>query len=385
MEATRPPMIRAAQPLLPDMEELLPYLREIWESRMLTNNGALHARLEQALKARLMVERLQLTANGTLGLMCALRALQVSGRVITTPFTFVATVHALRWCGLEPVFADIDPDTLNLDPDRAAAAVGPGVTAILPVHCFGTPCDTTRLGLLARHHGLKLIYDAAHAFDVSDAGGSILRHGDASVVSFHATKVFSTSEGGAVVSATADTADRVARCRNFGFTGDIDTDELGLNAKLGELNAALGLAQLPHIDAQRRRRQAIDRRYREGLASLEGLSLLPEPANWRGNHAYFPVFVKDGFAITRDQLHAQLRAAHIDSRRYFYPLVTWHSEYRSLPSASASHLPVATRVANEVLCLPMHAGLTDDEQDRVIDAVLNAASHAPAASRRMPA
>ncbi|MCB2034194.1 MAG: DegT/DnrJ/EryC1/StrS family aminotransferase, partial [Ottowia sp.] len=227
-------MIRAAQPLLPDMEEFLPYLREIWESRMLTNNGALHARLEQALKARLMVERLQLTANATLGLMCALRALQVSGRVITTPFTFVATVHALRWCGLEPVFADIDPDTLNLDPDRAAAAVGPGVTAILPVHCFGTPCDTTRLGLLARHHGLKLIYDAAHAFDVSDAGGSILRHGDASVVSFHATKVFSTSEGGAVVSATADTADRVARCRNFGFTADIDTDELGLNAKLGE-------------------------------------------------------------------------------------------------------------------------------------------------------
>lgn len=366
--------ILVTQPYLPPLDEFLVHVRQIWDSRILTNGGPLHRRLEAELCERLGVEHLALFANGTLALLAALRVLGLSGQVITTPYTFVATAHALRWSGLEPVFVDIDPRTLNLDPARIEAAITPQTTAIMPVHCYGTPCDTAAIAEVAGRHGLKVVYDAAHAFGVRDAGGSLLRHGDASVLSFHATKVFSTFEGGAVVCRDAETLACLRRLRNFGFVDEVTVDALGINGKMPEIAAALGLAQLGHVDAALARRGAIAEAYRAALADLPGLRCLAPAVAATANHGYFPVFVGDDFPMPRDALYQVLRDAGIHARRYFYPLVTDFPMYAGLPSAAPANLPVAARTAAQVICLPIYPDLADAQQARVIEVIRQAGS-----------
>ncbi len=366
-------LVTVTQPYLPPLSELLPYLERIWESRILTNGGPLNEELEAELRRHLGVSHLALFANGTLGLLMAFKVLALSGEVITTPYTFVATVHALSWSGLEPVFVDIDPVTLNLDPERIEAAITPRTTAILPVHCYGTPCDTATIGSLAERRGLKVVYDAAHAFGVADAGGSLLRHGDLSVLSLHATKVFSTGEGGGVVCHDEETLRHLQRVRNFGYVDEVTVDEVGINAKLPELSAAFGLAQLKHFESARSRRRDLDRTYRQALADVPGIRCLAPTGTASSNYGYFPIFVEEDHWRSRDALYQALRVDGIHARRYFYPLASDFPMYTHLPSASPANLPVAHRAAAQVLCLPIYPGLTDAEQARIIDIVCESA------------
>lgn len=358
--------ITVARPDLPSLDEFLPVLREIWASRRLTNNGPFHQRFEQALEAYLGVPHVSLFANATLALLVAQQALDLRGEVITTPFSFVATAHSLLWNRLRPVFVDIDPVTLCLDPRRVEAAITEHTSAILPVHVYGTPCDTRRLEELAREHGLKLLYDAAHAFGIDDGGGSLLRHGDASVVSFHATKAFNTFEGGAVVCHDAGLKQRLDRMKNFGFAGEVSVVATGINAKMNEFQAALGLAQLGRFDASLRKRAAVAARYRQRLAPLVGLRCLPQADVARDNHAYFPVFVDEAFALGRDALHEHLKAQGVLTRRYFYPLITEFPMYREFASRGEAHLPVSHDVARRILCLPIYADLALADVDRIV-------------------
>ena len=314
--------IPLTRPLLPPLQEFIPYLEEIWASGMLTNCGAMHQALETELKQHLGVEHLALTSSGTLALLAALRASGVTGEVITTPFSFVATAHSLLWSGLTPVFVDIDPHTLNLDPARIEAAITPRTSAILPVHCYGTPCHTVAIDKIARAHGLKVIYDAAHAFGVEDEGGSILRHGDMSVLSLHATKVFNTFEGGAVICPDAGTVEHIQQLRNFGFVNETTVSSIGINAKLSEINAAFGLLQLRHIDQALQRRAHISHYYRQHLAGVQGVHCLPLNPAVRSNHAYFPIWLDGDFPLSRDALYAVFREREIMVRRYFHPLIS---------------------------------------------------------------
>lgn len=362
-------MINVTQPYLPPLEEFQPYLEEIWKNKWVTNNGPFHHQLEAALTEYLGVPHISLLANGTLALLTALQTLRISGEVITTPYSFVATSHALIWNTLKPVFVDIDPLTLNINPDKIEAAITPQTTAILPVHCYGTPCDSRRIGEIADAHGLKVIYDAAHAFAVRQHGKSILRHGDLSVLSFHATKVFNTFEGGAIVCGDAKSKKRIDSLKNFGFANEVTVTAPGINGKMSEINAAFGLLQLKHIAAALARRQQIDARYRAALGDLPGLACLPQMPDTTSNYSYFPVLIKTGYPLTRDQLYQRLRTEDIMVRRYFYPLISEFSVYKGLASAARSNLPVATQVSREVLCLPLHPTLTDDEVDLVIDLV----------------
>lgn len=367
------PPLTVTRPDLPPLDELLPTLRSLWDSRQLTNNGPLHQRLEAELCAFLDVPELALFCNGTIALLAGLRALGLEeGEVITTPFSFVATSHALRWTGLTPVFADIEPHTLTLDPARVAAAITPRTRALLPVHVYGHPCRTAELDALARRHGLKVLYDAAHAFGVREPG--LLRAGDLSVLSLHATKVFHTFEGGAVICPDAATKWQLHQIRNFGFVDELTVDTLGINGKLNELQAAVGLAQLPHFERWRLRRAQIDRRYRDGLSGIPGLALPPAPDPMRHNHGYFPVRIGPDFGCSRDALHGRLRGEGIYTRRYFHPLISTFPMYRDLPSAAASNLPVATAAAAEILCLPMYADLSDGDADRVVSALARGAA-----------
>jgi dTDP-4-amino-4,6-dideoxygalactose transaminase len=364
--------ITVTKPSLPALEELQPYLEEIWANRILTNCGPLHEKLEVELRSLLEVERLALFSNATLALMVALKALDLSGEVITTPFTFVATPNALNWLRLDPVFVDIEPRTLNIDPERIERAITPRTSAILPVHCYGHPCDTAEIERIADKRGLRVIYDAAQAFGVSDEGGSILRHGNISVVSLHATKVFSTGEGGALICRDEATDALVRKLRNFGFESETSVTEPGLNAKMPELSAALGLAQLRHASSALERRRNIDRTYRTALSDVEGLRLLSAVPGSSLNYAYFPVLVEESFAVSRDELYFSLREAGIYTRRYFYPLVTRFPMYSSLPSAENSNLPTANRIAEQVICLPIYSDMTVSEQSTVIDVVCTA-------------
>lgn len=368
----RPSPLYVTQPYLPGLEEFEPYLRQIWASGQVTNGGPFHRRLEAALADYLDVPHLSLFANGTLALLVALRALEIEGEVVTTPFSFVATSHALRWNGITPVFADIDPQTLNLDPAAVEAAITPRTRAILPVHVYGRPCALDAFQALAGRHGLRLVYDAAHAFGVRLAGGNLLRAGDLSVLSFHATKVFHTFEGGAIVCHDAAMKARIDLLKNFGFKGETQVVELGINAKMNEVQAAFGLLQLAHVDAAIQARAAIDAHYRRGLADLPGLRCLsPSPGVARANHAYFPVLVEEGFGPGRDALYEALRARGIHARRYFYPLISDFPMYRD--TAGAGRLPVAGRVAERVLCLPIFPAMTEADCARVIEAVRAAA------------
>jgi len=347
------------------LEEFIPYLATIWDSRILTNGGSMHQALEKALCAYLGVKHIALFANGTLALVTALQALRITGEVITTPYSFVATGHSLLWNGIKPVFVDIDPNTLNLDPAKVEAAITPQTTAIMPVHCYGNPCDVQAIEAIADNYNLRVIYDAAHAFAVRDEGGSILRHGDLSVLSFHATKVFNTFEGGAIICPDAKTYQRIGHLKNFGFVNETTVVAPGINGKMSEINAAFGLLQLQYIDRALTRRKEIDALYRQRLADLPGLQGIELHGQSFANHAYFPVLVGEGFGVSRDQLYERLRAQNIMVRRYFYPLISDFPMYRGLPSAAPASLPVAQAISHSVLCLPIYPDLTDDEVEAI--------------------
>lgn len=361
--------IYVTQPYLPPLEEFLPYLQEIWESRFLTNGGPFHQKLEHALCDYLGVKHLALFSNGTIALVTALQALRITGEVITTPYSFVATSHSLLWNGIKPVFVDIHPDTLNLDPARIEAAITPQTTAIMPVHCYGTPCDVDAIQKIADNYNLRVIYDAAHAFGVNTATGSVLNHGDLSVLSFHATKVFNTFEGGAIVCHDAKTKQRIDHLKNFGFVDEVTVVAPGINGKMSEFNAALGLAQLPHMSDAIQRRRTLDQGYREGLSGVRGIRCIAPANDHERNYAYFPILVEDEYPLERDELYAMLKEAGINARRYFYPLISQFPMYRGLSSAQQSNLPVATIVANKILCLPIYPDLAPEDHACIIELI----------------
>lgn len=358
--------VYVTQPQLPPLEEFIPYLKKIWESKWLTNAGPFHEQLEKELCEYLGVEHIALFTNGTIALITALQALRITGEVITTPYSFVATSHSLLWNGIKPVFVDIDPLTLNLDPDKIEAAITPQTTAIMPVHCYGHPCDVERIQKIADTYGLKVIYDAAHAFGVQLHSGSLLSHGDLSVLSFHATKVFNTFEGGAIVCPDAKTKLRIDHLKNFGFVDEVTVVAPGINGKMSEFNAALGLLQLKGIDAALQKRNAIDAHYREGLAGAKGIHCLPDAGEKAANYAYFPILVGHEYPLTREELYQKLRDNGIYARRYFYPLISDFPMYRGLPSAAHSNLPVASKAASEVICLPIYPDLDSGDISQVI-------------------
>lgn len=360
------PMVYVTQPSLPPLEEFIPYLEQIWTSRKLANNGPFHQQLEQALCEYLGVPYISLFTNGTIALVTALQAHRITGEVITTPYSFVATAHSLLWNGIKPVFVDIHPDTLNLDPAKIEAAITPQTTAIMPVHCYGHPCDVDRIEAIADNYGLKVIYDAAHAFGVQWRGQSVLAHGDLSVLSFHATKVFNTFEGGAIISPDAKTKRRIDHLKNFGFVDEVTVVAPGINGKMSEFNAALGMVQLRHIDAALQKRKAIDARYREGLSNVPGVRCLGDAGETRANYAYFPILIEPAYPLARDHLYQMLKERGIYARRYFHPLISEFPMYKALPSASAENLPVARLAAAQVLCLPIYPDLEMDVVDRVI-------------------
>lgn len=364
-ESKKPESVYVTQPFLPPLEEFVPYLEQIWESKWLTNGGPFHQQLERALCDYLGVEHVALFTNGTLALVTALQALRITGEVITTPYSFVATSHSLLWNGIKPVFVDIDPQTLNLDPSKIEAAITPQTTAIVPVHCYGHPCDVEAIRQIADTYNLKVVYDAAHAFGVEDAHGSILRHGDLSVVSFHATKVFNTFEGGAIVCPDAKTKTRIDYLKNFGHAGETTVVAPGINGKMCEFNAALGLLQMKYIDEALARRKVIDAAYRERLAGVKGIRCLGDAGERVANYAYFPILVEAEYPISRDALYHRLKAHDVHPRRYFYPLISDYPMYRGLASAQRDNLPVAAMAAQQVLCLPIYPDLDLSVVDKV--------------------
>ncbi|MCU0906075.1 MAG: DegT/DnrJ/EryC1/StrS family aminotransferase [Rhodobacteraceae bacterium] len=360
------------RPVLPPLESVLPYLEEIWQSRILSNGGPLVRRFETALAAYLGVEHISVVGNASLGLVLALRHHGITGEVITTPFSFVASSHAIRWAGAEPVFAEIDPITLNIDPASVEALITPRTEAILAVHCFGVPCDTAALAAIADRHGLKLIYDAAHAFGVRRDGHPVVASGDMSVISLHATKVFNTFEGGAIVCPDRATKEAIDRLGNYGILDEVNVIETGLNTKMSELNAAVGLALLPRIDDAILARALRGERYWDALCQTEGLRCVCPPRVPGHNSYAFPVLVGEGYPMTRDALHQRLLRDGIHARRYFYPLISDMPMYRDLPSAMRERLPIAVRTADQVLCLPLYPDLDLSDQDRIIDIVRGA-------------
>jgi dTDP-4-amino-4,6-dideoxygalactose transaminase len=357
--------IFVTRPYLPDLKELIPYLEKIWANRILTNGGPCHRELEDALCKELGVPYVSLFANATLALIVALKARGVSGEVITTPYSFVATAHAIRLAGASPVFVDIDPVSLNLDPSKIEAAITDKTQAILPVHCYGNPCDVESIARIAENHKLSVIYDAAHAFGVECHCGSILNHGDISVLSFHATKVFNTFEGGAIVCGDLETKRKLDNLKNFGFVNEEAVTEVGLNAKMNEFSAALGLTQLKVFDLALAERQAVHCRYQEALSKVRGISIVKSTAA-KANYSYFPVLVEPEFPLTRDELQLKLKGHGVNARKYFYPLISSFPMYANHTSARATNLPVARSVAERILCLPIYPGLSASQVDRIV-------------------
>lgn len=361
--------IYVTKPFLPPLEEFQPYLEQIWETKCLTNGGPFHQELERKLADYLGVNHLALFSNGTLALVTALQALRITGEVITTPFSFVATAHSLLWNGIKPVFVDIHPETFNLDPEKIEAAITPHTTAIMPVHVYGRPCDVEKIQKIADIYGLKIIYDAAHAFGVTYKDKSLLMHGDMSTMSFHATKVFNTFEGGAIVCPDIKTKKRIDDLKNFGFHDEVTVVALGINAKMNELQAAFGLLQLKYIDEAINRRKEIDSIYREAFSKIAGISLPELPEDTKYNYAYFPILINKEYPLTRDGLNEQLRKQGIFPRRYFYPLVSEFPMYRGFPSASHINLPAAHKIADNVLCLPIYPALKSEDQQNIIETI----------------
>jgi dTDP-4-amino-4,6-dideoxygalactose transaminase/predicted O-linked N-acetylglucosamine transferase (SPINDLY family) len=361
--------IYVTQPTLPPLEEFIPYLKKIWDSKQLTNAGPFHQRLEQELCDHLGVKHISLFSNGTLALMTAMQALRITGEVITTPYSFVATAHSLLWNGLKPVFVDIDPITLNLDSSKIEAAITSQTTAIMPVHCYGHPCDVKGIQKIADNYGLKVIYDAAHAFGVQCPEGSILNYGDLSVLSFHATKVFNTFEGGAIVCHDRKTKQRIDHLKNFGFVDEVTVVAAGINGKMSEINAAFGLLQLKSVDEAIEIRRTIDIYYRETLARVKGIQCLSETIEKVANYAYFPILVKSDYPMGRDDLYQKLRDNGIYARRYFYPLVSDFPMYRGMPSAAHDNLPVAKKISEQVICLPIYPDLLMKQVDFIVNVI----------------
>lgn len=363
--------ITVTAPLLPSLDEFNVMLKEIWESKWITNNGSFHQQLEKELACYLKVPYISLFTNGTLPLITALQALRITGEVITTPYSFVATTHSLWWNGIKPVFVDVDPLTCNLDPHKIEAAITPKTTAIMPVHCYGKPCDTKTIQEIADKYGLKVIYDAAHAFGVEVDGESVLNAGDMSTLSFHATKVYNTIEGGAMVMHDELTKKRIDYLKNFGFANETTVVAPGINSKMDEIRAAYGLLNLKQVDAAIEARQRVASRYREALKGVEGITFFNDMPGVRHNYSYFPIFIDaEKYGKTRDQLYFEMRDANVLGRRYFYPLISEFSTYRGLPSATRENLPVAYKLADTVLCLPMHHELTDEDIQRVIKQIV---------------
>ena len=362
--------ITVTSPLLPDLGEFNGLLQEIWDSKWITNNGSFHKRLEAALAEYLKVPYVSLFTNGTLPLLTALQALRITGEVITTPYSFVATTHAIWWNGCKTVFVDIDPATGNMDPDRIEAAITPKTTAIMPVHVYGKPCDTRRIQEIADKYGLKVIYDAAHAFGVEVYGESILNAGDMSTLSFHATKVFNTDEGGAMVMHDAETKKRIDFLKNFGFANEVEVVGPGINSKMDEIRSAYGLLNLKQVDAAIEARHQVAIRYREALRNVRGITFFDDMPGVRHNYSYFPIFVDaDTYGMTRDELYFKMKENGVLGRRYFYPLISTFSTYRGLPSATPENLPKAYKMADSVICLPMHHALTKKEIESVLETI----------------
>ena len=366
--SNRPPVF-VTRPDMPPLAEFIPYLEKIWQSKWLTNGGPFHQQLETELAAYLGVDHLALFANATIALVTALQALRITGEVITTPYSFVATAHSLLWNSIKPVFVDVDPVTLNISPSHIESAITPQTTAIMPVHCYGRPCDVDAIQRIADTYGLRVIYDAAHAFGIRRAGTSILRHGDLSVLSFHATKVFTTFEGGAIICPDAKTKQRIDYLKNFGFADEVTVVAPGINGKLNEVQAAFGLLQLQHVDRSLARRLEIDAAYRRGLDGIVGIEPLALPADASSNGSYFPIRVTGRYPVSRDTLYDRLRAENVFARRYFFPLISDMPMYRGLPSAAADNLPNARLASQEILCLPIYPDLTDDDLRRVVDVI----------------
>lgn len=365
--------IYVTKPSLPPLADFIPYLEKIWDSKVLTNGARFHQEFERELCKYLGVEHLSLFCNGTIALITALQALRITGEVITTPYSFVATAHSLLWNGIKPVFVDIAPETLNLDPARIEAAITPQTTAIMPVHCYGHPCDVDAIQKIADNYNLKVIYDAAHAFGVKSGDGSVLRHGDLSILSFHATKAFNTFEGGAIISPDAKTKLRIDQLKNFGYVDEVTVVAAGINGKMSEFNAALGLLQLQHVDKALARRKEIDAGYRERLKHVKGIRCLQASGETAANHSYFPILVDADYPVNREGLYKKLADHGIFARRYFYPLISDFPMYRGLPSAHRDNLPVATDAALKVLCLPIYPDLSNEEIGRIADLIAGAA------------
>lgn len=364
--------ITVTSPLLPSLEEFTLYLQDIWQRKWITNNGFYHQQLEKALSEYLKVPYISLFTNGTLPIILALQALRITGEVITTPYSFVATTHSLWWNGIKPVFVDIDPKTGNLDPDNIEAAITPLTTAIMPVHVYGKPCDTEKIQAIANTYGLKVIYDAAHAFGVEVNGRSVLEAGDMATLSFHATKTYNTIEGGALICRDAETKNRIDYLKNFGFAGETTVIAPGINGKMDELRAAYGLLQLKYVDIAIEKRKQVAIVYRNELRKVEGISYFEDMPKVRHNYSYFPIFIDEKkYGMTRDELYFKMREANIMSRRYFYPLISEFSTYRNLPSAKKENLPNAHKMADSVICLPMHHELSDEDLERIVKVIAN--------------
>ncbi len=362
--------ITVTSPLLPDLNEFNELLGQIWDSKWITNNGSFHKKLEAALCEYLKVPYVSLFTNGTLPLLTALQALRVTGEVITTPYSFVATTHSIWWNGCRPVFVDIDPATGNIDPDRIEAAITPKTTAIMPVHVYGKPCDTKRIQEIADKYGLKVIYDAAHAFGVEVDGESILNAGDMSTLSFHATKVYNTIEGGAMVMHDAETKKRIDYLKNFGFANEVEVVGPGINSKMDEMRSAYGLLNLKQVDAAIEARHQVAIRYREALKGIEGITFFDDMPGVRHNYSYFPIFVDaEKYGMTRDELYFKMKENGVLGRRYFYPLISEFSTYRGLPSATRENLPRAHKMADSVICLPMHHALSEEDIRLILNLV----------------
>jgi dTDP-4-amino-4,6-dideoxygalactose transaminase len=360
-------MVPVTRPMLPPLEEFNQYLQEIWNNKWLTNNGPFHEKLEEELGRYLGVEHISLFSNGTLALITALQALRITGEVITTPYSFVATTHSLWWNNIKPIFVDIEPEFLNMDPARIEAAITPQTTAILPVHVYGNPCKVEEIQKIADTYNLHVIYDAAHAFGTRYKGQSILQFGDMSILSFHATKVFNTIEGGAIVCRDKKMKQQIDRLKNFGFAGETTVVAPGINAKMNEVQAAFGLLQLKYIDGAISSRQAISERYVAALKDIPGIRFIPCPSDAVTPYSYFPVLIEsEKYGKTRDQVYDALKENGIYGRRYFYPLISEFPTYKGLPSANRDNLVVANRAADRILCLPMYHDLSQEEQDTVI-------------------
>lgn len=364
-------LITVTSPLLPNLDDFNEMLKQIWASKWITNNGSFHKQLEKELAVYLKVPYISLFTNGTLPLITALQALRITGEVITTPYSFVATTHALWWNGIKPVFVDIDPTTGNINPDKIEAAITPKTTAIMPVHVYGKPCDTKRIQEIADQYGLKVIYDAAHAFGVEVNGESILNAGDLSTLSFHATKVYNTVEGGAMVMHDEKMKKRIDYLKNFGFANETTVVGPGINSKMDEVRSAYGLLNLKQVDAAIEARHQVAIKYREVLRNVEGVTFFDDIPGVRHNYSYFPIFIDaKKYGMTRDELYFKMKEQNVLGRRYFYPLISEFSTYRGLESAKPENLPEAHKMDDSVICLPMHHALSNDDIQRILDSII---------------